>query len=177
MRLTRRLVRDEAGFTLVELFVVMSITLVLLAGLANMFSSGMSATSKTSAALASQENLIVAVNRLEFEGRCASAAALVSSGAGVTLTLPAYCVNAVGTYTWCVTSGSLIRYSGSSCSGTGVTFASSVTSTTPFTCVLGGRFPRLSVALTSNTGPTSGSAATGTTTITLRNATTSGSCA
>ena len=77
-----RPLRDESGFTLMELMVVLTITLVIVAALANLFSSGMTATSKANAALASQANLIVAVNRLEFEARCASAAKLVSGGAG-----------------------------------------------------------------------------------------------
>ena len=128
---------------------------------------------------ASQSNLIVAVNRIEFEARCASNAALVSGGAGVTLTLPSYCVNAAGTYTWCVTSGSLVRLPGSSCTGSGLgwTFATNLTSATPFSCITGGKYPRLQAALTSNAGTTAGSAATGTTIITLRNAATSGACA
>ena len=50
-----------------------------------------------------------------------SKATLVSGGAGVTLTLPFQCPNATGTVTWCVTSGSLVRYSGSACSGSGLT--------------------------------------------------------
>ncbi len=174
-----RPLRDESGFTLMELMVVMTITLVIVAALANMFSSGMTATSKANAALASQANLIVAVNRLEFEARCASAAKLVSGGQGVTFTLPTYCPNATGTYTWCVTSGALIKYNGLSCTGSGVgqTFATSVTSATPFSCVTGGQYPRLQVDLTSNAGTTTGSAATGTTVITLRNATSATACA
>jgi prepilin-type N-terminal cleavage/methylation domain-containing protein len=173
-----RTLRDESGFTLVELMVVMTITLVIVAALANVFTSGMTATSKANATLASQTNLIVAVNRLEFEARCASAASLVSGGVGVTLTLPTYCVNASGTFTWCVTSGALVKYNGLSCTGSGVgqTFATNVTSTTPFSCVTGGQFPRLQVALTSNAGTTTGTAASGTTVITLRNAATAGAC-
>lgn len=169
--------RDESGFTLIELLIVMGITSIIVGALANLFASGLSASSKTSAVLSSQSNLIVAVSRIEFEGRCASSAALVSGGTGVTLALPSYCVNAAGTYTWCVTAGSLVKYSGSSCAGTGVTYASNVTSATPFSCVLGGQYPRLQVALTSNSGTISGTAATGTSIITLRNALTAGSCA
>ena len=174
-----RTLRDESGFTLVELMVVLTITLVVVAALANLFTSGMTATSKANATLASQANLIVAVNRIEFEARCSSKASLVSGGVGVTLTLPTYCVNASGTFTWCVTSGSLVKYGGLSCTGSGVgqTFATNVTSATPFSCLSGGQYPRLQVALTSNAGTTTGTAATGTTVVTLRNATSSTACA
>ena len=174
-----RPLRDESGFTLVELMVVLTITLVIVAALANLFSSGMTATSKANAALGSQTNLIVAVNRLEFEARCSSKASLVSGGVGVTLTLPTYCVNASGTFTWCVTNGALIKFPGPSCTGSGVgqTFATNVTSTAPFSCLSGGQYPRLQVALTSNDGTTAGTAATGTTVVTLRNATSATACA
>jgi len=169
--------RDESGFTLVEVMVVMTITAIVLGGLANMFTSGLTATSTSNATLASQTNLIVAVNRIEYEARCASAAALVSGGAGVTLTLPSYCVNASGTYTWCVTGGALNKYSGSSCSGSAVTYATNVTSTTPFSCLSGGQYPRLQVTVTSQAGTSSATAATGTTVVTLRNASTVAACA
>jgi prepilin-type N-terminal cleavage/methylation domain-containing protein len=172
-----RLLREESGFTLPELMIYLTIMLVLMAGLGTMFTTGQQANSNASATMASQSNLLVALNRIEYEGRCASQAGIVSSGAGVTLTLPSYCVNASGTYTWCVTGGSLTKFTGSACSGTGVTFATGVTSPTPFSCINGGRFPRLQVALTANSGTTSGTAATGTTTITLRNATLSVACA
>ncbi len=171
------LVRDESGFTLVELMVVITITLVILGALTGLFTAGMQASTNSSATLSSQASLIVAVNRLEFEARCASAAALVSGGVGVTLTLPTYCVNATGTYTWCVSGGALVRFAGSSCTGTGVTFASNVTSATPFSCIDTGKYPQLQVALTSNAGTNSGTAASGTTVITLRNALSSGACA
>jgi prepilin-type N-terminal cleavage/methylation domain-containing protein len=169
--------RDESGFTLVEMTVVITITLVLLCALTSLFSAGFRASSNSSATLSSQASLIVAVNRLEFEARCTSSAAIVSGGAGVKLTLPSYCVNATGTYTWCVTGGALVRFAGASCSGTGVTFASDVTSTTPFSCLTTGKVPRLQVALTSNAGTIPGTAATGTTIIALRNASASGACA
>jgi prepilin-type N-terminal cleavage/methylation domain-containing protein len=169
--------REESGFTLVELTVVITITLVVLGALTGLFTAGMRASTNSSATLASQANLIVAVNRLEFEARCTQSAALVSGGAGVTLTLPSYCPNATGTYTWCVSSGSLVRYAGSSCSGSGITYASNVSSATPFSCLDTGKYPRLQVALTSNSGSIAGTAASGTSIITLRNANSSGACA
>jgi len=177
-----RLLQEESGFTLVELVVVCVITVVLAGGLSNLFISGLRVSSTANATLSSQSNVMYALSRIEFESRCASSAALVSGGAGVTLTLPTFCANAHGTYTWCVTSGSLVRYSTSACSGSGETFAASVTSATPFSCIDTGNYPRLQVALTANAGATPSNtslatAATGTATITLRNASTSDACA
>lgn len=151
----KRFVRDEAGFTLVELAVVMFVTVLLMVGLSNVFVSGLRTSSTANAALASQTYVHTALDRLEYETRCTSAAALVSSGAGVTLTLPAQCSNASGTITWCVSGGSLIEHSGSStCTGTvtGTSFATGVTSTNPFSCVSTvGDYPLLQIALSVQT--------------------------
>jgi Tfp pilus assembly protein PilW len=167
----RRLLHDESGLSLVELVVAAGITVVIMAGLSNLFVSGLRASSNTNATLSAQSNVIVALNRLEFEARCASAAALVSGGAGVSLTLPSQCTHAAGTFTWCVSGGNLVRHEGSSCTGTGETFASDVTSTQPFSCLTPtGQIPRLQVALTVSSGPSSGDSASQTDQITLRNA-------
>ena len=166
-----RLARDESGFTMVELVIVTFVTIVLMAGLSNMFVSGLRASTTASTRLSAQSNVNVALSRLEYEARCASAAALVSAGAGVTLTLPAQCTHATGTWTWCVTGGSLEEFSGSSCSGTGTILASSVTSATPFSCLTTvGTYPRVQIALTVNPSTTSGNATSATEQVTMRNA-------
>ena len=174
----RRLLHDESGFTLVELVVASAIMLVLVAGLSNLFVSGLRASSNTNQTLSAQSSVMVALNRLEFEARCASSAALLSSGAGVTLTLPGQCSHASGTFTWCVSGGKLTRYSGSSCSGTGETFASSVTSANPFSCLPQLGLPRLQIALTVGTrsGATTNEASQ-TDVVTLRNWTSGPACA
>jgi Tfp pilus assembly protein PilW len=150
----RPLLREESGFTLVELIVVTVLTVVVVGGLSNLFVSGLRAGNDANARLTSQSSVRLAFDRLEYETRCASTATLLSSGGGVTLVLPSSCAHATGTFTWCVTSGALIRYAGSSCSGTSQTFVTSVTTPTPFSCVTAtGQYPRLQVALTVN--PTS----------------------
>jgi prepilin-type N-terminal cleavage/methylation domain-containing protein len=168
----RRLARDESGFTLVELLVVSVITVILMAGLSNVFVSGLRANSNAGAALASQTSLHIAFDRLDYEARCASQAKLVSGGAGVTLTLPSQCTHASGTITWCVSGGSLLRYAGSAaCSGTSQTFGSNVTAATPFSCLAPvGDYPRLQIALAANAGTTAGTSASATDTVALRNA-------
>lgn len=145
--------REESGFTLVELVVVMTVLVLVMAGVSSLFLSGLHTSSTTSDLLASQTQIHLALDRLEFETRCASQATRISSGAGVTFTLPTQCMHAAGTNTWCVTSGSLVRYSGSSsCSGTGQTMATNITSATPFSCIATvGDYPELQVALTAQT--------------------------
>jgi Tfp pilus assembly protein PilW len=167
-----RLSRDESGFSMVELVVVTFVTVLLMAGLSNMFVSGLRASTTASTRLSGQSNLNVALSRIEYEARCASSAALVSSGAGVTLTIPSNCPHANGTFTWCVTSGSLIRYTSSSCSGaTSQTIATNVTSATPFSCLTTtGTYPRLQVAFVINSSSTSGNKASATEQIAMRNA-------
>ncbi len=165
-----RLLRDESGFTLVELVVASVIMLVLVAGLSNVFVSGLHASATTNATLASQTSVKLAFNRLEFETRCASQATLVSGGPGVVLTLPSQCSDGSGNLAWCVTGGALVRYPASSCTGSGQTFASDVTSTTPFSCLAPvGSYPRLQVVLAVNSGRTAVSAVSATDTIAMRN--------
>jgi Tfp pilus assembly protein PilW len=150
-----RLLRDESGFTLIELTVVTFVTVLLMAGLSNLFVSGLHASKTTNEILASQTQIHDAFDRLEYETRCASQAALVSSGAGVTLTLPSECPNATGTFTWCVTGGSLVRYAGTTCTGPSTTLATNITSAAPFSCVATvGDYPELQVALTVQTQTT-----------------------
>jgi Tfp pilus assembly protein PilW len=163
-----RQLRDESGFSLVELIFVSAMTVLLMAALATVFGIGLQTGSTTSGIAASQTGVIVALDRLDYEVRCSSQAALVSGGAGVTLTLPSQCTHATGTATWCVSSGSLIRYSGASCSGSGLTLVTGVTSSTPFSCVAPvGDYPGVKVTLTVTT---SAQPVTQTDVITLMNA-------
>lgn len=164
---------EETGFTLPELLIVMGITTVLMGGLATIFSLGLTTSKTTSSFLGSQAGVVVALDRLDYEARCASSATLVSSGAGVALTFPGQCTHTSdSTATWCVTSGSLIRYSNSlTCSGSGKTLTTNVTSATPFSCVTAlGDLPAVKAVLTVNQGTTTATASSGTDTITLENA-------
>lgn len=144
--------RDESGFTLIELVVVMTVLVLLMGGVSAMFISGLQTSSTTNDILASQTQIHIALDRLEFEARCASTIARVSSGAGITLTLPTQCPHATGTVSYCVSSGSLLRYTTSGCTGTGQTIVNGITSTTPFSCIATvGDYPELQVALTVQT--------------------------
>jgi Tfp pilus assembly protein PilW len=167
------LLRDESGFSLVELLFVCVITVVLMAALSTALGVGLNTSDAANNIIASQDGVVVALDRLDYEARCASSAALISSGSGVTLTLPSQCTHATGTVTWCVSGGYLMRYSGSSCSGTGVTLVSNVTSATPFSCVSTvGNSPELKAILTVSAGTSNAQTSTGSDVITLENAAT-----
>jgi len=158
---TRARLRAESGFSLLELLITMVVMGFVLGGLANIFISGSRASSDGQARLTSQQNVNVALSRLEYDARCASTATLLnksgSNGGGVHLNIPAYCTHSTGDVSWCVTSGNLIRYAATTCTGTGVTLASSVTTPTPFSCYTptGAVYPQLKVALTVDSGGTS----------------------
>src|SRR4051794_38299277 len=104
-------VSDERGFTLVELVIVMVILAIVMTGLVSLLVSGARADSDTQARLEAQQTTRLAVDRFEYEVRCASSATILSSGAGVYLNLPAQCDHASGNISWCVSSGTLSRYS------------------------------------------------------------------
>ena len=165
------LVRDESGFTLIELVVVMTVLMLVMAGISSLFVSGLHTSNTTNDMLASQTQIHVSLDRLELETRCASQATLLSSGAGVALTLPSQCPHATGTVSWCVTGGSLMAYTTSDCSGSGETLASHITSATPFSCVATvGDYPELQIALTAQTQSTEDTVSANDT-IAMRNAT------
>jgi hypothetical protein len=119
----------------------------------------------------SQQDARLALNRLEYEAHCSSAATIVGSGAGVALTMPSQCVNASGTITWCVVGTALQRFAASGCAGTATTFIQGVTSPTPFSiATTTGDLPRLLVQLTTNESNVASNAFAINDTITLRNA-------
>jgi prepilin-type N-terminal cleavage/methylation domain-containing protein len=168
----KRRLSDERGFTLVELLIVMVLMGIIMVGVVDVFVSGTRAGADANARLGAQQNTRVALDRLEHEARCATSATLLSSGAGVKLTLPSQCSNATGTVSWCVTGGILKRYPGAACSGAGaVIFVRNITSATPFSLVTGsGDLPRLAITITSDETRSAADAATLTDSITLRNA-------
>jgi prepilin-type N-terminal cleavage/methylation domain-containing protein len=172
---------DESGFTLIELLITCAVLVTLMGGLATIFGIGLSTSKTSNSILASQSGVVVALDQLDYQARCASSAALVSGGVGVRLTFPSQCTHQGGAtvtqVTWCVTGGSLVRYSNSSsCSGSSQTWTKNVTSTTPFSCVTSGSLPQVKVQLTVNTGTTWRTASSGTDSITLENATSGSAC-
>jgi prepilin-type N-terminal cleavage/methylation domain-containing protein len=162
---------DERGVTLIEMLIVILVMGFILDGIANIFVSGSRAQSNLQSQVNSQQDARVALDRLEYEVHCASAATVVGSGAGVALTMPSQCVNASGTITWCVVSGALERFAASGCAGTNQIFLRGVTSATPFSmATTTGDLPRLVVQLTTNETNSASNAYSINDTITLRNA-------
>jgi len=156
----RRRLAAENGVTLIELIIVCALLGVVMAGVVNILISGSRAQRDTSGRVDAQQGVRIGIDRLEYEARCASSVTTLSSGAGVSLVLPAQCSHATGNVSWCVTSGALTRYAASTCTGTGLTYVKSVTSATPFTVKwatgTAGFLPRLQMNLTVNdTGPSS----------------------
>jgi prepilin-type N-terminal cleavage/methylation domain-containing protein len=149
-RLWSRLHQEERAMSLVEMLVVMIVLTIILAGLANVLVSGSRAQYDLSTQLNAQQNARIALSRIEYEGRCASTATLLGSGAGVSFSLPAHCTKAVGTVTWCVTSGALKRYTAATCTGTSQVYVRDISSATPFSLVTAtGNLPRLAITLVS----------------------------
>jgi prepilin-type N-terminal cleavage/methylation domain-containing protein len=175
---SRARLQGESGFSLIELIVTMVVMGIVLGGLANIFVSGERASADATARMTSQQGVRVAFDRLEYDARCASTAALLSSGAGVYLTLPSQCAHATGTVTWCVNSGSLQRSTGTTCAATTNRFTEvgSVTSATPFSCYspVSGSTPQLKVILVVNSTTRNADKTTSTDYITMRNASSTG---
>jgi prepilin-type N-terminal cleavage/methylation domain-containing protein len=166
----------ESGFSLVELIITMVVMGIVMGGLVNIFTSGERASADATARMTSQQSVRVAFDRLEYDARCASTATILSSGAGVALSLPAQCAHATGNVAWCVNSGLLVRLTGTTCSGTAQTYVDSVTSATPFACYspVTGSTPQLKVILTVNPSTRNSDKTSATDYITMRNATSTG---
>lgn len=174
----RARLRNESGFTLVELVVVCACMGIVLGAVATILVSGEAASTNGQARLTSQENVRTAFDRLEYDARCAQTATLLgksgSVAQGVDLSIPTYCSHSTGDVSWCVNSGTLERIAGTSCSTAGISYVSSVTSSTPFSCysVATGALPELVVDLSVNAGSQSSDASSATDYITLHNDTT-----
>ena len=165
-----RLVREERGFTIVELLVVMVLLGILLGVLVDVFVSGTRTAYVTNSNLNAQQDIRTGLSRLEYEGRCGSSATILNGGAGVSFTLPTVCSHVSPAVSWCVASGVLTRYLASTCTGAGQPFARSITSPTPFSLQAGtGDLQEVLVNLAANpTGMPAGGFSV-TDAITLRN--------
>jgi prepilin-type N-terminal cleavage/methylation domain-containing protein len=170
LRPPARLVREERGFTLVELLVVMILLGIVLGVIVDVFISGTRAAYVTNSNLNAQQDIRTGLNRLEYEGRCGSSATILNSGAGVSFTLPTVCSHVSPAVSWCVAGGVLTRYLASSCTGAGAPFARNITSATPFSLqAVTPDLQEVLIDLTANPTGTAAGSFSVTDAITLRN--------
>ena len=73
-RLVRARLREEAGYTLFELLVVVTIMGVVLAGLTTSFAAGLNAEAGTIRRAEAQQNARIALDRMKLDIHCASGA-------------------------------------------------------------------------------------------------------
>jgi Tfp pilus assembly protein PilW len=134
-----RLLRDERGYSVFELLVVMGIMGIVLSGLTTIFVSGSKAELDLNRRFQAQSAARLALDKMRKEIHCASGA--TSTGSTVTLTMPSGCKTASNTtVTWCTsqvgtstTRYRLYRYESSgTCTG-GVKWADYLTQSSLFT--------------------------------------------
>ena len=151
-RLRLRLLRTEDGFTLPELLTSLAILGTIMAGITQLFVSGITAEVDMQERFAAQLETRLAVNAVRREVHCASA--LTQGGStevrppapapnsrtyysSVTLTLATGCPTGSGTVHWCTASLGTNRYglfrsTGSTCDGTGRKVADHLTESEVF---------------------------------------------
>ena len=147
----------QDGFTLVEMLVVMAILGTVIAGLAVMFSGALNSQSDQTNRAEVQQDARLGLDRMRREIRCASDITTPSGypASTVTISLGSYCPTAGGaatTVTWCTKDKNgttppvagaqpytLWRYTGSTCSGTGIKWASNIVDKTDAPSITAGK--------------------------------------
>jgi prepilin-type N-terminal cleavage/methylation domain-containing protein len=129
----RARLRDQRGYSLVELIAVMAIMGTVLAALTGLFVSGMQSQVDLDNRVRAQNDAVTALSRLRRDVHCARAAATTGTS---TLTLTTSCVPS-GSVTWCATLTSAGRYAlrrspTSACSASSQLFADYVVASTIF---------------------------------------------
>jgi prepilin-type N-terminal cleavage/methylation domain-containing protein len=129
-------VRDERGYTLVEMLTVLVIFGTVMSALLVLLVQGTGAEVDMNNRFQAQQDARLALDKLRREAHCASAVT-VSSASSVTLSLPSYCPTGNGSVTWCAVSLGTSRYglyrkAGAACDSTGVRWADHLTSANVF---------------------------------------------
>ena len=138
-RLFRRLVREERGYSLMELLLSISILGMVMTSISVLLVSATNTEIDMNRRFQAQTQARLGLDRLRREVHCAISVATSNAGAQATLTIPSTCPTAGGltALTWCTTANGnrwdLWRYEGASCSGTGRTWATSLTQASLFT--------------------------------------------
>jgi len=157
-------VRDESGYSVVELLTVMSILSIVLGGLVSVFVAGSNADANLNRRYQAQTDARVAMDKLRREVHRACDVAAGASATTVTFYFPSAsgCVGDTSSVSWCVSgSGSrftLRRIQATSCTGATAVYADFLTSGSVFTMVVGDAtyhaLSRLHVDLNINRTPT-----------------------
>jgi prepilin-type N-terminal cleavage/methylation domain-containing protein len=113
--LRARLVREERGYTLVELLTVIVILGIVMEGLTTMFVSASNAEVDMNNRFQAQQTARIALDKIRREVHCAQDAGSTTPNTAVwlvTLTVPTYCKTYSGstTVTWCTKNVSTNRY-------------------------------------------------------------------
>ena len=128
--------RDERGYTLVEMLTVLVIFSTVMSALLVLLVQGTNAELDMNNRFQAQQDARLALDKIRREAHCATAVS-VSSASSVTLSLPSYCPTGNGSVTWCAASLGASRYglfrkAGTACDATGVRWADHLTTANVF---------------------------------------------
>jgi prepilin-type N-terminal cleavage/methylation domain-containing protein len=136
------LIREEGGYTMVELIIVMAILTVVLGAIVALFTSGINADASQNRRFQAQQDVRLAMDRMrrELHGACtiSSPATYNTPMSSVTVYVPSdSCASGTHSVTWCTsgsgTNYSLMRIVATSCAGATQSFADHLTSANIFT--------------------------------------------
>ena len=120
--MTRPLLGDESGYSLIELLAVVAIMTTVLGALTGVFVAGANGELDSNRRFQAQNNARLGLDRLRRDVHCAESATPTGPTDSVTLNLPTYCRAGSGPITWCaqtLASGrkALFRVTASTCTG------------------------------------------------------------
>lgn len=134
-----RLVRDERGYTLIELLISVTILATVMTSVSVLLVSATNSEVDMNQRFQAQTQARLGLDRLRREVHCAIGVTPTGAASSVTLTIPTTCPTSGGNtaITWCtVANGTgrwdLWRYPGASCSGTGKRWADHLTASSVF---------------------------------------------
>lgn len=149
----------EAGYSLVEMLVVLTILGVVLGGLTSLFIQGSNAELDLNKRFEAQLTARVALDKIRREVHCATVITPTGASTTITLTLPSGCPTGSGSVSWCARAGSghyaLYRKVGTTCNSTGTKYADYLTTGNVFiyTPQSGSTLAKLSVDFPVNVNP------------------------
>lgn len=119
--MTRALLRDEGGYSAVELLTVAAVMTIVLGALTAVFVAGANGELDSNRRFQAQNTARLGLDRLRRDVHCSESATPTGPTNSVTLNLPSYCRAGTGPITWCVQTQSgrnaLFRVPGSTCAG------------------------------------------------------------